>query len=286
MIQSTINSLTNSLGTIITFIPRFIGFLVILLIGWFISVAAGKAVTMLLRKVGFERLSQRVGLTQMEQRMGIKMDTAGVLGKITFWFLFLIFLVPATDSLGLPTISSMLDTIVAYLPNVFVAVLVLFLGTLLAVFAGDLVRGGSSAAKVGNPRILGEVARWSVIGFAAMVALEQLQIAPALINVLFSAIVASLALAFGLAFGLGGRETAQRWLARNESQMLGNRPYNPEHIMHQAQTDLTHSEQMGQQSRGSQPPPPTYSPQQNVPPPPRGHEPPPSWPTRPRSEQP
>lgn len=274
MIQGTMNAFTMALGEVLSFVPRFIGFLVILLIGWFISYAVGKAVALLLRKVGFERLSQRVGLTRMEQRMGIRMDTAGILGKIVFWFLFLIFLVPATDSLGLPTISHTLDAIVAYLPNVFVAVLVLFLGTLLGVFAGDLVRGGSIAAKVGNPRILGEITRWSIIGFAAMVALEQLQIAPALINVLFSAVVASLALAFGLAFGLGGRETAQRWLARNESQMLGQRPYNPDQIVQQAQTDLTHSEHMGQQRKGS-----------STAPPPHGHEPPPQWPTHQHSEQ-
>lgn len=285
MIQGIINAFTTALGTVFNFIPRLVSFIVILLIGWLISYIVGKAVTMLLRKVGFERLSERAGLTRMERRMGMRLDTAGILGKIVFWFIFLIFLVPATDSLGLPTISNILDTIVAYLPNVFVAVLVLFLGTLLGVFAGDLVRGGSRAAKFGNPRLLGEVARWSIIGFAAMIALEQLRIAPALINVLFSAIVASLALAFGLAFGLGGRETAQRWLARHESQMLGNQPYNPNQIVQQAQTDLTHSEQMGQQYKGTQATPPTYPTQQNVPPTPHGYnEPPPQWPTRPRSE--
>lgn len=298
MIQGIINAFTTALGTVFNFVPRLVSFLVILLIGWFISYIVGKAVTMLLRKVGFERLSERAGLRRMEQRMGMRLDTAGILGKIVFWFIFLIFLVPATDSLGLPTISNILDTIVAYLPNVFVAVLVLFLGTLLGVFAGDLARGGSRAAKFGNPRILGEVARWSIIGFAAMIALEQLQIAPALINVLFSAIVASLALAFGLAFGLGGRETVQRWLARNESQILGTRPYNPNQIVQQAQTDLTRSEQMEQQYKGSQTAPPMYSTQQgvppasssrstqqNVPPTPRGYnEPPPQWPTHPRSE--
>jgi mechanosensitive ion channel-like protein len=285
MLQGIINAFTSAVGTVFNFVPRLVSFLIILLVGWIISYVIGKAVTMLLRKVGFERLSERAGLTRMERRMGMKLDTAGILGKIVFWFIFLIFLVPATDSLGLPTISNILDTIIAYLPNVFVAVLVLFLGTLLGVFAGDLVRGGSRGANIGNPRILGEIARWSVIGFAAMIALEQLRIAPALINVLFSAIVASLALAFGLAFGLGGRETAQRWLARNESQIMGNRPYNPNQIVHQAQTDLTHSERMGQQYRGSQTAPPNYPPQQDMPPTSRGYnEPPPQWPTHPRSE--
>lgn len=259
MIRGIIDAFTNALGNVFAFVPRLVGFLVILLIGWLISYAVGKAVTLLLRKVGFEHLSQRAGLTHLEQRMGIRMDTAGILGKIVFWFLFLIFLVPATNSLGLPTVSNTLNTIVGYIPNVFVAVLVLFLGTVIGVFVGDLVRGGTTAARFGNPRILGAIARWAIIGFSAMVALEQLQIAPSLINVLFTAIVAAMALAFGLAFGLGGRETAQRWLARSESKALGNRPYSPEQIVQQARTDLSHSEQMGQHY----PPQPTYQSQQS-----------------------
>ncbi len=316
MIQGIINAFTNALGMVFAFVPRLVGFLVILFIGWLVSYAVGKAVTMLLRKVGFERLSERAGLTRLEQRMGMRMDTAGILGKIAFWFIFLIFLVPATDSLGLPTVSNTLNTIVGYIPNVFVAVLVLFLGTLVAVFASDLVRRATSATKVGNSRIFGTITRWSIIAFAAMIALEQLQIAPALINSLFTAIVAGLALAFGLAFGLGGRETVQRWLARGESQIMGNRPYNPEQIVQQARTDLAHSEQMGQQYAGSQTAPSTYATQQNVPPvhspyptqqtvpptphgsseptphgyvPPTPHgssERPPQWPTNPRSDKP
>ena len=113
--------------------------------------------------------------------------------------------------------SAVLGGLVAYVPNVFVAILVLFLGTLLATFVADIVRGATQAARVGTPTILAGIARWAIIGFAAMVALEQLQIAPALINVLFTAIVGAVALAFGLAFGLGGRQTAERWLNRTEN---------------------------------------------------------------------
>ena len=118
----------------------------------------------------------------LEQQMGIPMDTAGVLGKIVYWFLFLIFLVPALDALGLTTVSAILSGLVAYIPNVFVAILVLFLGALLATFVADIVRGATATANIGNPTIFAGIARWAIIGFAALVALEQLQIAPALIN--------------------------------------------------------------------------------------------------------
>ena len=134
-----------------------------------------------------------------------------------YWFLLLIFLVPAVDTLGLTAVSGILTTLVAYIPNVFVAILVLFLGTLAATFVSDIVRGVTASTNVGNPNVFASIARYAIIGFAALIALEQLQIAPTLLNILFTAIVGAMALAFALAFGLGGRETAQRLLSRTET---------------------------------------------------------------------
>jgi hypothetical protein len=212
-----VNAFANALNLVLTFIPKLIGFLVILLVGWIVATAVSRALTFLLRKVGFDRMANRIGLTRLEQRMGVRMDAAGILGKVVYWFLFLIFLVPAVNALGLTTVSAILNTIIAYIPNVFVAILVLFLGTLAATFVADIVRGATASANIGNPNIFANIARYAIMGFAALVALEQLQITPSLINELFGAIVAAAALAFGLAFGLGGRETAQRYLNRTEN---------------------------------------------------------------------
>jgi Conserved TM helix len=148
------------------------------------------------------------------------MDTAGVLGKIVYWFIVLIFLVPAADALGVPAVSNVLNQLVAYVPNVFVAILVLFLGALAGTVVGDLVRGAVASANIGNPNLFAAIARWAIIAFAALVALEQLKIAPDLINELFGAVVLALAIAFGLAFGLGGQEAARRWLARGEGTVV------------------------------------------------------------------
>ncbi|MFL5625211.1 MAG: mechanosensitive ion channel family protein [Ktedonobacteraceae bacterium] len=210
-------SLINAVNLILTFIPRIIGFLLILLVGWLIAVAVSKAVVWLLRRIGFDNMANRIGLTRFDQRMGIHLDPAGVLGKIVYWFVFLIFLVPAADALGLPAVSNILNQLVAYIPNVFVAILVLFLGTLAATFVADIVRGVTSGTNIGNPNIFANVARFAIIGFAALIALEQLQIAPALINELFGGIVLALAIALGLSFGLGGQDAARRWLNRGET---------------------------------------------------------------------
>lgn len=212
-----VTSFAGALALVFAFIPKLLGFLIILLIGWLIASALSKALVFLLRKVGFDRLATRIGLTRMEQQMGISLDAAGILGKVVYWFVFLIFLIPAVNALGLTAVSALLGQVVGYIPNVFVAIIVLFLGTLAATVVADLVRGATSKANVGNPNIFATIARFAIMGFAALVALEQLQIAPALLNILFTAIVGAAALAFGLAFGLGGRETAQRILNRGES---------------------------------------------------------------------
>lgn len=209
--DAVITSLANALNLVLTFIPKLIGFLVILLVGWIVASLVSKGVTLLLRKVGFDRLGDRIGLTRLEQNMGMHLDAAGILGKVVYWFLFLIFLIPAVDTLGLTSVSTILNRIIAYIPNVFVAILVLFLGALLATFIADIVRGAT------NNTIFSTIARVAILGFAAIIAVEQLQIAPALMNILFTAIIGSVALAVGLAFGLGGRETAQRLLNRSES---------------------------------------------------------------------
>ncbi len=215
--EAILSALAHALDLLLVFVPLLLGFLLILLVGYIIASLVSKAVTFLLRKIGFDNMANRIGLTRMEQRMGVKLDPAGVLGKIVFWFLFLVFLVPATNALGLTAVSGILNTLIAYIPNVFVAILVLFLGTLAATFVADIVRGATATANVGNPNLFANIARYAIMGFAALIALEQLQIAPALLNILFTAIVGAAAIAFGLAFGLGGQETARKWLNRGES---------------------------------------------------------------------
>ncbi len=217
--QAIFTALTNALNLLLEFIPKLVGFLVILLVGWIVATLVSKGVTYLLRKVGFDRLGQRIGLQRFEQNMGVHMDAAGILGAIVYWFLFLIFLIPAADALGIPTVSAILNQLVAYIPNVFVAILVLFLGALAATVVADLVRGATASVRMGNPNLYATIARVAIIGFAVIVALEQLKIAPDIMNILFTAVVGAAALAFGLAFGLGGRDTARRLLERTEGNV-------------------------------------------------------------------
>ncbi len=272
-----ITSFTNAIALVFAFIPKLLGFIIILVVGWIIAGILERAVTWLLRKIGFDRIADRIGLTRLQQQMGLNIDAAGLLGKIVFWFILLIFLIPAVNALGLTSVSTLLGQVIAYIPNVFVAILVLFLGTLAATVVADIVRGGMSKTNVGNPNIFANIARYAIMGFAALIALEQLQIAPALIQILFMAVMGALALAFGLAFGLGGREAAQRWLAKGEGTLTSaasqySSQQTVERNINQARTAADMNEDLGTRPyvegqpayqeqtirpRGTQPPPTT-----------------------------
>jgi len=201
-------SLTTALSLFLGAIPRIIGFLVILVIGWFISGLLASAVAALLRAVRFNELAQRSGFSGFVNNMGVRTDASGLLANITKWFVRLIVLVVAFDALGLPAVSQVLQQFLLWIPNLVVAVVVLVIAGLAANALGNLVRGSTAQAGLGNPDLLATIARVAVWGFGIVVAVNQIGIAQTLVNTLFMGFIGALALAAGLAFGLGGRETA------------------------------------------------------------------------------
>ena len=129
-------------------------------------------------------------------------STQGLTAK---WFIRLITLVVAFDALGLPAVSDVLRQLLLWIPNVVVGILVLVIGGLAANALSNLVRGATAHAGLGNPNLLANIAKIAVWGFAIVVAVNQIGIAQTLVNTLFMAVVGAIALALGLAFGLGGR---------------------------------------------------------------------------------
>ena len=215
-----ITSVSAALAMFLGAIPKVIGFVVILLIGWFIASAIASAVAALLRTVKFNDLAQRSGLSGFVQNMGIRTDAAGALANLAKWFVRLIVLVVAFDALGLPAVSQVLQQLLLWLPNLVVALVILVIAGLAANALAGLVRGATAQAGLGSPDLLANIARVAVWAFAIVVAVNQLGIATTLVNTLFMGIVGALALALGLAFGLGGRETAgqivQGWYQRGQ----------------------------------------------------------------------
>jgi hypothetical protein len=205
---AVMTSLTAALSLFLAAIPRVIGFVVILIIGWLISGVLATAVAALLRAVRFNDLSQRSGLTGFVQNMGVRTDAAGVLANIVKWFVRLIVLVVAFDALGLPAVSSVLQQFLLWIPNLVVAMVILVIAGLAANALGDLIRGSTAQAGFNNPDLVATITRVAVWSFGIVVAVNQIGIAQELVNTLFMGFIGALALAAGLAFGLGGRDTA------------------------------------------------------------------------------
>ena len=206
--DAVMTSLAAALAILLGAIPKIIGFAVIIIIGWFIASAVAALVAGVLRAVRFNDLAQRGGFADFVQKMGIRQDSAGFIANIAKWFIRLIVLVSAFDALGLPAVSQVLEQLLLWLPNLVVALVVLVIAGLAANALAGLVRGATAESGLGNPELLANIARIAVWAFAIVVAVNQIGIATTLVNTLFMATVAAFALALGLAFGLGGRDTA------------------------------------------------------------------------------
>lgn len=215
-------SMAAAMAMFFSAIPKILGFLVILIVGWLIASLVEKGVAALLRAVKFNDLAQRSGLADFVAKMGTRTDTAGVLGVIVKWFIRLIALVVAFDALGLPAVSEVLRQLLLWLPNAIVAMVVLVIGGLAARALSNLVRGATAEGGMGNPDFLAKVASVLVWGFTIVVAVNQIGVATELVNTLFMAFVGAIALGLALAFGLGGRDTAaeilRNWYSKTQQK--------------------------------------------------------------------
>ena len=218
--DALMTSLASALALFLGAIPKVIGFAVIIIIGWLIASAFASVVATVLRAVRFNDLARRGGFASFVEKMGVRQDSAGFIANISKWFIRLIVLISAFDELGLPAVSQVLQSLLLWLPNLVVALVVLVIGGLAANALAGLIRGATAESGLGNPDLMATIARVAVWAFAIVVAVNQIGIATTLINTLFMATVGAVALALGLAFGLGGRDTAAQivrdWYQRGQ----------------------------------------------------------------------
>lgn len=194
---------------VITFLPILLGALLVFLIGLAVASVLGKAVTRLARMAQLDKLFEDLGITEYIKKAGISWEVSRFLGGLVKWFFVVVAFLAAVDLLRLEQLSSYVRDILFYLPNVIVAALILLVAALLASFLEKLVKGSLKAAEVGPARFVGAVVRWSVWGFAIIAALTQLGVATSILEIIVMGFVAMIALAGGLAFGLGGRDVAR-----------------------------------------------------------------------------
>ena len=211
--QSLIAAMTALWTKVAGFIPNLFVALILVLLGFVVAKLLDTLLSKLLGKIGLDRLMAGTGLTKLLGRAGIQVPVSTLIGKIVYWFVLLIFLVSAAESLGLERVSATLDVLALYLPKVFGAALVLLAGVLLAQLVSGLVRGAAEGVGLDYAHGLGRIAQGLVIIISISVAIGQLEVKTDLLNNVIAIVLISVGLAAALALGLGSREIAGQILA-------------------------------------------------------------------------
>lgn len=211
--ESVRASFGSAIGATLAWLPRLLAFFVILLVGWIVSALLAGVIVKVLRAIKFNDAMARIGVGGFLGRMRAGLDASGMVAGAVKWIIRFIVLLVAFDALGLPAISDVLRQFLIWLPNLVVALAVLVLAGIGARALGDLVRGTTSEAGFKSPDTLANVAKTAVWVFAVVIAVNQVGIGEVLVNTLFTGAVAALALAAGIAFGMGGRDLAARKLS-------------------------------------------------------------------------
>lgn len=204
----TMGALKGLWTDFLNFIPSLIGALIVLIIGWFVSVGIGRLVSEILRKVKFNRLFERGIWSKALARADWKVDASGFIGAIVKWVLFIVFLLAAVEILGFVQFTAFINQVVAWLPNVIVAAAIFVVAAIVADYLPKVLRAATEGMRIKYGRFLQALAKWAIWIFAIVAILVQLGIARDVIMTLFTGFVAFLVIAGGLAFGLGGRDFA------------------------------------------------------------------------------
>lgn len=215
-------SLLNLWERFVIFLPSLVGAILVFVAGWVVAVALGKAVEHIVKIIRIDDVIEKAGTKARMRKVGVDLNIAKFFGGLVKWFLVLVFLMAATDILHLTQVTSFLNSIVLYIPNVIVAAVILAVAMLVGNFSYSFIKGSTKVAGIVSATLLATVAKWAIVIFGLLAALIQLGVASSLINTLFIGLVAMLALAGGLAFGLGGKDEAALILKKLRREITEN----------------------------------------------------------------
>ncbi|MDO8500012.1 MAG: hypothetical protein Q7S66_05185 [bacterium] len=203
-----VSSLMQAWGGVVAFVPLLLAAVIVFIIGWIVAVALGKLVEQVIRALKVDMFLAKLDFEKAMERTGMRLNSGAFVGGLVRWFLIIVALLAAANILQLNQVTDFLTQVLFYLPNVVVASLILIIAALVAETVERVTRGAAEAASLRGGAVAGVVSRWAVWTFAIIAALLQLGIATMLLQTIVTGVIAMFALAFGLAFGLGGRDAA------------------------------------------------------------------------------
>ncbi len=214
-----VKSLQNVWTSFTLFIPSFVGAVIIFIIGLILAGGLFTLVEKIVRMLKVDKALSKVGVEEYVERAGLKLNTGVVFGQIVYWFVVVVFLLAVSDMLGFKTLSSFLVSVLLYIPNVVVGVLIMLVTVVVANFLKKTVKSSVMSAKLRSAGFLGTLAWWAIVIFGLATALGQIGLDVTILNTVITGIIVMFALAGGIAFGLGGKDAAARAIERFQEQV-------------------------------------------------------------------
>lgn len=208
----TTKALTNLWVGFLNFLPNLVGALIVFIIGWIVSVVVGKIVAEVLNRLKINQIFEKAGWKEALEKAELKVKATDFIGAIVKWILVIVFLSASVEILGLKEFADAMNSVIGYLPNVVVAVLIFVITVIIVDIVEKVIRSAVEGVRVGYGRAVSSIVKWAVWTFAILAILKQLLVVPDLINIVFGAliygVVALFVISFGIAFGLGGKDVA------------------------------------------------------------------------------
>jgi len=206
----TTEALQDAWRAFINFIPNLLAAIIVFIIGWFIAIAIGKLISIILSRLRFNKLFDERGWREALDKAEIKVNPSEFIGAIFKWILVVVFLMISVEIVGLTEFAGLLGDLIGWLPNLIVAIAIFVVAVIITDILDKIVRASVEKIGVRYVGIVGAVIRWAIYIFAGFAILVQLGIAEELVQAIITGFIAMLALALGLAFGLGGQHAAAR----------------------------------------------------------------------------
>jgi hypothetical protein len=209
------------LTKIMAYLPVLLGALIILIVGWLVAKAIRQLVDWLLTTVRFDMLADKAGIAEVLRKGNLKTTASQVVSGLVYWLIMIMVLVMVVNALGLPKASDILASLFAYVPKVIGALFVLVVAMFLANFVSGIVRTAAGNANLPKPEIFAGISRWAIIIFAVTISLGELGIGTLLVTATFNIILGGICLALALAFGLGGKDAAAKYIEELKERRSG-----------------------------------------------------------------
>lgn len=194
--------------------------IIIFTVGWVAGTFIGTVIEKAFKALKIDSVLRQAGIEDMFKKGGINLNSGAFVGGLIKWFVIAIFFLSALRVFGFTQVTAYLeDVVMGYIPHVIIAILILLVSVVIGEVVQKIVSSASSAAHMASAKILGAIAKWAIIVFAALTALVELNIAAELVQIIFIGIVVALSIAFGLAFGLGGRDAAARLIEKASNEL-------------------------------------------------------------------